>query len=328
MGGELWMADRRVWRDAIRDRLAVVGSGRMIVRVLAGLFLLVLLYYIVGAIWVHRIDDDPGFTPAEVPPGGSRTVAMAAALIEREVEDHGWTANDPFFLPGAVLDNMPNYQQGISYALSRFGNALTEQLARSRGTSAVDPDADRAAGLLRYPGNVWLFNPDTSFAPTASSESQYRAAYRALRAYDQRVAEGGATFERRADNLIDTLERFINDLGSASAVIDQHLREHAGFPISFSADDIFYQTKGRLYAYFMLLKALGQDFEQVLNERNLGTVWAQMLESAQEAAEQQPWVVLNGGTSSQFVPSHLASQGFLLLRLRTQLREVENVLQK
>ena len=66
----------------------------------------------------------------------------------------------------------------------------------------------------------------------------------------------------------------------------------------------------------------------MLNERNLGTVWTQMLQSAREAAEQQPWVVLNGGPSSQFVPSHLGSQGFLLLRLRTQLREVADVLQK
>ena len=314
--------------DAARDRLAVLGSGRTIVRVFAGLVLLVVLYYVVGAAWVHRIDDDPSFAPADVPPGGSRAVAVAAALVEREIDLHSWTANDPFFLPGAVLDNMPNYQQGIIYALSRFGNALTEQLARSRGTSAVDPDADRAAGLLRYPGDVWLFDFNTSLAPTASSESQYRAAYRALRAYNQRVADGTATFERRADNLIDTLERFSNDLGSASAVIDQHLRDNTGFPISFSADDLFYRTKGRLYAYFLLLRALGQDFEQVLGERNLGAVWTQMLQSAQEAAEQQPWVVLNGGTSSQFVPSHLASQGFLLLRLRTQLREVGNVLQK
>ena len=46
------------------------------------------------------------------------------------------------------------------------------------------------------------------------------------------------------------------------------------------------------------------------------------------AAEQQPWVVLNGGVSSQFVPSHLASQGFLLMRLRTEIREVQQVLLK
>jgi hypothetical protein len=53
-----------------------------------------------------------------------------------------------------------------------------------------------------------------------------------------------------------------------------------------------------------------------------------MLSSAEQAATQQPWVVLNGSPSSQFTPSHLANQGFLLLRLRTQLREIANVLQK
>lgn len=315
-------------RDRVSDRIALLGSGRMFVRILAGLFLLVVLYYVIGAFWVHTIDNDPDFAATDVPQGGSQAVAVAAALIEREVDHHQWTANDPFFLPGSMLDNMPNFQQGIIYALSRFGNALTEQLARSRGTSAVDPDADRAAGLLRYPGDIWLFNPDTSLGPTASAESQYRAAFRALRAYNQRVAEGTATFERRSDNLIDTLQRFINDLGSASGMIDDHLRNNAGLPISFSADDIFYQTKGRLYAYYLLLKALGQDFEPMLNERNLGTVWTRMLESAREAAVMRPWVVLNGGPSSQFVPSHLASQGFLLLRLRAQLREVADVLQK
>ena len=200
-------------KDRVSDRLTLLGSGRLFVRILAGLLGLILLYYLIGAFWVHKIDDNPDFAPAEVPQGGSHAVAVAAALIEREVDHHSWTANDPFFLPGSMLDNMPNFQQGIIYALSRFGNALTEQLARARGTSAVDADADRAAGLLRYPGNIWLFNLDTSFAPTASSESQYRAALAALRVYNQHVAEGSATFERRADNLMNTLDRFVNDLG-------------------------------------------------------------------------------------------------------------------
>lgn len=315
-------------KDRVRDRLTIMGSGRTFVRILAALVLLVVLYYVVGAIWVHRIDDDTAFTPPDPIAGGSRAVDMAAALLEREVEVNRWTPNDPFFLPGAILDNMPNFQLGMVYGLSRFGTALAEQLARSRGTSAIDPDVDRAAGLLRYPGDVWMFNPSTSLAPTASSESQYRAAIRALRAYNQRVADGSAIFDRRTDNLIDALERFNNDLGSSSGIISEHLRLHAGFPISFSADDIFYQTKGRLYVYYMLLQALGEDFKGVLADRNLETVWNQMLESGREAAEQQPWVVLNGGVSSQFVPSHLASQGFLLMRLRTSIREVQQILLK
>jgi hypothetical protein len=232
------------------------------------------------------------------------------------------------FLPGSLLDNMPNYQQGIIYALSRFGVDLAEQVGRVRGSSPVDPDLDRASGLLKYPGTVWIFDPRTSLAPTASSESQYRAARRLLLSYNERLAAGTATFERRSDNLIATIERINADLGSMSAIIDEHLRTSAGGILDFQADDIFYQTKGRLYAYYLMLRELGRDFEPVIAERNLQAVWNQMLQTAREAAAPQPWIVLNGGADSQFVPSHLANQGFLLLRLRTQLREVANVLQK
>lgn len=321
------MASLATLKDNLSVRLAGLGSGRVIVRVLGVLVLLILLYYVIGGFWVNRIDDNPDFAPPHPVAGGSHSVDMAVALVERELK-HGWTPNDPFFMPGYFLDNMPNYQTGMMAAISRFGTTLAEQLARSRGTSSVDPDVDKASGLLRYPGNVWLWDPGTSLAPTASSESQYRAAVRALESYNKRVAEGTAEFDVRADNLINTLERIINDLGSMSAVIDEHLQEHTSFPISTSVDDIFYQTKGRLYAYYMLLKALGQDFHSVLEEKNLTTVWNQMLESAKAAAEQQPLIILNGGVNSDFVPSHLASQGFLLLRLRTQLREVTSVLQQ
>jgi hypothetical protein len=303
-------------------------ARRWLPRIAIGIVLLLLVYYLGGAWWIHTIDDDPNFAPPETTTGGSYAVDMAAALIHREVDVHGWPANDPFFLPGSILDNMPNYQTGMIYALSRFAIELSDQLGRSRGSSSIDPDLDRAAGLLKYPGNIWIFDLSRSLAPTASSESQYRAARRALLAFNQRLATQQATFDIRADNLIATLERFNSDLGSMSGTIDEHLRQHAGWLLNFQADDIFYQTKGRLYAYYMILKALGRDFATVIKERNLETVWNQMLDSAREAATQQPWVVLNGSLSSQFIPSHLANQGFLLLRLRTQLREISNVLQK
>lgn len=301
---------------------------RWLPRLLVGLVVLIFVYYVGGALWIHKIDDDPNFTPPEPTQGGSYAVDMTAALIHREVDVNGWPANDPFFMPGYILDNMPNFQMGMMYALSRFGLELSDRLGRSRGSSSVDPDLDRAAGLLKYPGNIWLFDFGTSLAPTASSESQYRAARRALLAFNQRLANNQATYDIRADNLIGTLDRMNNDLGSMSGTIDEHLRDASGSILNFTVDDIFYQTKGRLYGYYMILGALGRDFAPIINERNLTTVWNQMLDTAREAAIQQPWVVLNGSPSSQFVPSHLATQGFMLLRLRTQLREIANVLQQ
>ena len=286
----------------------------------------ILLYYPVGMIWVHKISDNVDFV-AESVEGGSRAVAIAAALIDRETDDNRWTANDPFFLPAAVLDNMPNFQQGIVYALSRFVIEMSDQIGRVRGSSQVDKNLDDAAGRLKYPGDIWFFDFSTSIAPTATSEQQYRKARKALVDYNRRLAAGDATFERRADNLQATLERITADLGSSSAAIDAHIEQGAWF-VDFDADDIFYQTKGRLYAYYLLLVALGEDFGQVIAERELGKAWDQMLVSMRHAAQLDPLIIVNGNPDGQLLPSHLASQGFYLLRARTQLKEIANILLK
>jgi hypothetical protein len=311
-------------------RFSIGRAGLWTGRFFMALLILIALYYSLGALIVHEIDDDPTFAAPADPAAaaGSRAVSIAAALIGREVDDHEWVANDPFFLPGFVLDNMPNFQQGIIAALSRFGIEMTDQIGRTRGSSQADADLDKAAGLLKYPGDIWLFDFSTSWAPTASSEAQYRAARAALLGYNRRLSGGSAVFERRADNLMATLERIAADLGSASAIIDRHIEEEAGSPLDFETDDIFYRNKGRLYGYYLLLRELGVDFEKVILDRDLAQAWAQMLETFETAAGMQPWIVLNGAPSSQFVPSHLAAQCFYLLRARTQLREVTNILLK
>jgi hypothetical protein len=290
---------------------------------------LLIVYYFGGMLWLHEIDDDPEFgLESSAPEGGSRAVAVAVDLIDREINTHRWVANDPFFMPGSMLDNMPAYQQGIIVAISRFALELADQIARTRGSSQVDPDLDTASGLLRYPGTVWIFDFRTSWAPTASSEQQYRRAMEALRSYNQRLSQGQTVFEARADNLLATLDRFAADIGSASAAIERKLEARSEFWPDWSADDLFYANKGRLYAYFLLMRALEADFANVIRERELVSAWTQTLESFRAAAILQPWVIVNGAPDSQLMPSHLASQGFFLLRARTQLREISNILLK
>lgn len=314
-----YSAPRRRWFSG-RGILRLSGWG------LVALIVAVVLYYAVGGFLMNAIDDDPRFQPAETAPGASKAVAVAAALIDREVNQHFWVANDPWFYPSAWLDNTPNYQQGIVYALSRFAVEMTDQIGRTRGSSEADADLDRAAGLLKFPGNVWVYDISTSFLPTASSESQYRAARRALLAYNLRLASGQAVFERRADNLLATIDRIAADLGSASSTIDQHLARPRPFLMDTQADDIFYSVKGRLYGYSLLLSAIGADFEPVMKEKQLTTVWAQMLESLHQAAGLDPMIVVNGAPDGLLYPSHLAVQGFYLLRARTQLREISSIL--
>lgn len=307
------------------------GWGGIVRRGVIALVILIVLYYPIGMFMVNAVDDDPDFAATgenAAGPGGSQAVAVMAALIDREVNENSWTANDPFFQPGSMLDNMPNFQTGVMSALARFSFEMTDQVGRTRGSSEADIDLQKAAGLLQYPGNVWLWNPTVSLAPRASSESQYRDARKALIRYNARLAAGNATFERRSDNLMATIERIASDLGSQSAVLDDEVREHSGDFIDTNADNVFYNTKGKLYGYYLILRAMGEDFAPVIKERGLTKSWAQMLDTFREGAALAPLIVVNGRPDATFQPSHLAAQGFYLLRARTQAREVSNILLK
>jgi hypothetical protein len=306
----LW---RRLWRPVL----------------IVFVFLLV-VYYPLGMLWFHKIDDDVAYPLPDntVPNGASRAVAMAAALIDREVNVNGWVANDPFFKPSSLLDNMPNFQQGIVAALGRFAFELTDQLGRSRGSSQADPDLQNAAGRLQYSGSVWVWDPRTSLLPSATSEQVYRSGHTSLLSYNRRLAEGQAVFERRADNLMATLDRVANDLGSSSAVLERQIAEHSGEFMDFHADDVFYAVKGQVYAYYLVLRELRGDFAGIVRDRDVGTVYDNMLASLRDGAALRPAVVFNARPDSSMMPNHLTAMGFYLLRARVQLREVTNILSK
>ena len=303
-----------------RSRWRFLGLPVLIIVAIIG-------WYLIGMYVVNQIDDDPGFaTTTTAPPGGSRAVAAMADLVDREITRVEWTPNEPFFKPGVLLDNMPNYQFGLLAAVQRFGISLRDRLARARGSSQADADLTRAMGLLAYPGDVWVWNPTTSWAPTATSESQYRQGVQALRSYNKRLAAGEVSLDRRSDSLLDSLDAIAADLGSTSAALVQKIDASENDWFDFTADDLFYTTKGQLYAYYILLREVGLDYAKVIQERGAGSNWADMLASMRSAATLKPLVVMNGALDSQFEPNHLASQGFLLLRARTQLREVSNIL--
>ena len=287
----------------------------------------IVLYYGGGMALTDNIRDDLGFgiEGLQAPEGGSRSAAMAAALLRREAVEGHWVANDPWFVPASQLDNMPNYQQGIVAALARYAFELTDQIGRVRGSSRTDPDLQEAAGLLQYSGTKWVFDFSTSIAPTATSEAQYAKAMRSLLTYNDRLAAGEAVFETRADNLLATLDRIALDIGSSSATIEEELINPGGW-IDTRADDIFYGIKGQVYAYYLILRELKADFANIVSERELGAAYDHMLDSMRQVVEVDPWFVVSGDPDALFEPSHLAAQGFFLLRARAQLREITAIL--
>ena len=312
-GGGSWWRRRWLWR-------VLIGAVAVIV----------LLYYPIGMLITNRIDDDLSFAPATsaVPEGGSAAVAMAAALVDREVNRNGWVANDPFFLPSGALDNMPNFQQGIVDAVATFAIELRDQLGRVRGSGEVDKDLGEALSTLQYSGTKWVFDLSTSILPTATSEAQYRKGIKALTAYNANVAAGKAVYDKRADNLQAVIARIALDVGSVSAAIDRQIRDESGNPFDFTCDDLFYRVKGTAYGYHMILKSLRADFGALIEERGLAQLWDEATASLGEVAGFSPWIVWNGALDGQLMPNHLAAQGFFLLRARTQLREITSILEK
>lgn len=288
-----------------------------------------LFYFPLGYLLFHTVDDDLEFTASDFyQEGGSHTAAITAALIHRETEMHHWTPNDPFFYPTALFERMPAFQAGMVSALSRFAIELADQLGRTRGSSQIDANLDKAMGLLKYPPDIWIFDFPSSFIPTAPSENRYQSAMKELVSYNQRLVKGEAVFDRRADNLQAVLERITSDLGSASAAIANHIEGHQDDWVDTTSETLYYDIKGRMYAYYLILRELEKDFAVVIRDKQLQTAWEQMLASLGEGARLSNFFVFTAAPDSQFFPNHLSAQGFYLLRARTQLKEISNILLK
>lgn len=294
-------------------------------RIAIAIVLFLPLWYLVGGLIYQRINDDMDFR-ADVElaaPGQSRAVATAAALIAREVER--WAPNEQFWSPAITLDNMPNYQLGMVEAVSRFAIEMVDQLGRQRGSSASDPDLEKAAGFLRYDGRAWVMD---GWRVTASAEAQYKRAIDAFEKYNDRLGKGSAVYDKRADNLIALLNRIAADLGSSSAALDQRaLASNAGY-FDFGADESFYNIKGKLYAYYMILRDIGVDYDAVIADKQLTDIFNRMLANLRIAGAMDPLIVSNGAQDGFLMPSHLSALGFYLLRARVQLREVTDTLEK
>ncbi len=308
-----------------KDRSYAIGSRWL--RIIVGVVVFVILLWPTIAFFTSKINDDINLS-ANAAEGESASAAITIALMEREIAT-GWVPNAPVFMPAAMLNNMPNFQIGLVKALGRFSFELEDQLGRERGSSAADPDLEIARARLQYEPTVWIFKPGTLW-PTAPAEDQYRDGVAALKRYNARLVAGNATFDARPDNLMAALDRIALDIGAMSAELDDHIdnRHKTLGLLDFKADKVFYRVKGSSYAYFMVLQALKSDFSNVIVDRQTGRLYDEMLNELRLAATMRPLVVNNGTLSGQAFPNHLANQGFHLLRARTKLREITDILRK
>lgn len=301
----------------------------------------VVLYFAVF-FYQYQIGDDRLLkpNPAFVVEGGSATVAMAATLMDKEINHTVWAPNKLWFWPAAHSTNMVSYQKGVQYALARWANEMSDILARERGSGEVDGDLAAAKAKFSY-------DPTAFILPSAVS--QYNEGVESLMRYNRRLGAGQARYERIPGNLSDFLDKISKDLGSQSAAIEltvlgpddftpeelgrlttnqRAMLERNGGYFDRPATEAYFATKGRMYTYFIILSAVGEDFRDVIAAKGATEHWENMLLSLRSGAVLSKFFVANGDPSSYFVPSDLARQGFFLLRADKQIRELIDILNR
>jgi len=266
----------------------------------------------------------------------SAIVDVAADLTDFNVNQNAWISSMLLYRVGffgidwdhtPFLDNKASFQRGVNQAVRRTAVELVDSLGRVRGTSGINNDLQNARGNLQFDEYSWYFglNP---FGPKTPTPSYYRAAIESLRKFNTDLANCNAVFDGRADNLIQFVDRIANDLGSTSDMLAERSANHARGWFDTRADDRFWFAYGQLYGYYAILAAAQSDFSRVVAERNLGALYSATNAQFQAALGIQPAIISNGREDGWIMPSHLATMGFYILRVRSNLVEMRSVLDR
>lgn len=264
----------------------------------------------------------------------SAIVDVAADLTDFNVNQNAWISSMLLYKMGffgidwddtPFLDNKASFQRGVNQAIRRTTAELVDTLGRVRGTSGINNDLQNARGNLQFDEYSWYFglNP---FGPKTPTPSYYRSAIGSLRKFNTDLAACNATFDGRADNLLQFIDRIANDLGGTSDILAERSENHNRGWFDTRADDRFWFAYGQLYGYYAILTAAQADFSQVVAERNLGALFGGTMKQFQAALRIQPAIISNGREDGWIMPSHLATMGFYILRVRSNLVEMRSVL--
>ena len=275
-----------------------------------------------------------GAGPAPETSVRSAIVDVTADLIDYNVNQNAWISSMLLYKLGLFgldwdktpwFDNKASFQRGINQAVRRTAVELVDSLGRVRGTSGINADLQRARGNIQFDEKTWYFGSD-SLLPKTPTPTYYRTAMGDLRKFNASLEACDAIFDGRSDNLIEFLDRIANDIGSTSAIIRERSEFHDGGWFDTRADDRFWFAYGQLYGYYGILAAAGADFDAVIKARGIEPLWIESIKQLRSALNIQPAIISNGREDGWIMPTHLATMGFYILRVRSNLVEMRDVL--
>jgi len=288
-----------------------------------------------GGIITEDEDTKPAATPAKTC-RRSLVVDATADLVDFNVNQNAWISSMLLYKLGLFglpwdktpfFDNKAAFQRGVNQAVRRTTIELVDTLGRVRGTSQIDADLQSARGALQFDEYTWYFSL-SPFGPKTPTPSFYRSAIKDLHKFNDRLEKCEAVFDARADNLLQFVDRIAKDIGATSAILRERSENYNSGWFDTRADDRFWFAYGQLYGYYGILKAARADFADVIEERRLGALWDELEDQLRASLNIQPAIISNGAEAGWLMPSHLATLGFYVLRVRSNLVEIRLVLDR
>lgn len=342
-GGRIRRLGELYHPDSLRAR-GLIGAAGLVVAALA------VVVFALGIYWSlepSRFDVKANAAAkAEAEGGPVVTGYVTVSALERVAgtlldKPGGYLSND-VAPPGVLLDNIPNWEFGVLVQVRDLARVLRNDWSRSQSQSVEDPDLAVAEPQFNFDSESWMFPP---------SESEYRTGLEALRRYRVRLndeSRDDSQFYARADNLAEWLAVVEKRLGSLSQRLSASVGQArtntdlSGQPGAENAtkraeefrvktswleiDDVFYQARGTTWALVHFLKAVEQDFQGILRNKNAVTSLRQVIREL-EASQQALWspVILNGSgfgvlaNHSLVMASYISRANAAIIDLRSLL---------
>ena len=273
-------------------------------------------------LWVNRSAE------GQPPVVGFSTADTVVRLVDTVLRKPGGYLTNDIMPPGVLLDNIPNWEQGVILQVKDLSSALRNHYSRSQSQSPEDKALAAAEPEFYSDPYRWLL-------PTP--ESRYRKGARYVAAYRDRLLNPNASdaqFYARADNLREWLVIVEKRLGSYSQKLSSSVGESrvntdlAGDPAAENStprpdnirektpwlklDDHIFEARGYAWALVAALRAAEFDFASVLEKKNAQVSVRQIIRELEASLEPlgSP-MVLNGSGYGIFANHSLVMASYL-----------------
>ena len=346
----MWAAIKQKW-EALKNRFsfkAEVSTWRNAIFTALGLFIIFIV--LIGIYWsaepnsfdVRQNANSKFASIGRSNVVGGTTTAALIRVSETLLEKPGGYLSNDVMPPGMYLDNIPNWEFGVLVQVRDLSRAFRENFSRSQSQSTEDPDLIVAEPNFNFDNDSWLFPP---------TEVEYGEAIERLNSYLDRIADSGqsnAQFFARADNLAAWLINVESRLGSLSQRLSASVGQErintdtagegaatqstpAASEIAvrtpwLEIDDVFYEARGATWALMHFLRAVEDDFQDVLEDKNATASLRQIIREL-EASQRTVFfpIILNGSGFGIFA-NHSLTMANYISRANAAIIDLRNLL--